>query len=233
MTYDVQLSGRAPMTDSDAAVDRIRRDILSGALAPNEKLRVRELTARYGIGVSPMREALARLAGTDLVRLEGQKGFRVTPISLRDLMDITRTRQVVESKALALAIEAGNDMWEGEILKAFHVMCRELARRGEGSGEWLDSFEARHREFHRALIAACPLQTLKSYCEELYFRKERYRRVLFGYAFDQVDVKAEHENLMDAVLSRDLKSASTILTDHIGLTADLLARLLPEPADAI
>jgi DNA-binding GntR family transcriptional regulator len=223
----LRVDEKASVTASEAAVIQLRKDILSGNLAPNEKLRVRALTARYGIGTSPMREALARLSGTDLVRLEGQKGFRVTPISLRDLVDITSTRKIVEGEALALALEAGNDLWEGEILKTFHVLCRELSRRGDGTSAWLDTFEARHHEFHRALIAACPLNSLKSYCEDLYCRKERYRRVLFGYAFDQVDVRAEHENLMNAVLSRDLQRARKALMEHIGLTADLLARLLP------
>ncbi|MEX0802363.1 MAG: GntR family transcriptional regulator, partial [Candidatus Binatia bacterium] len=89
-----RFGGLESSTDADAAVLQLKKDIVSGSLAPNEKLRVRALTVRYGIGASPMREALARLSGSGLVRLEGQKGFRVTPISHADLLDITRTRQI-------------------------------------------------------------------------------------------------------------------------------------------
>jgi DNA-binding GntR family transcriptional regulator len=227
LTEAQRFSGFESSTDADAAVLQLKKDIVSGSLAPNEKLRVRELTVRYGIGASPMREALARLSGSGLVRLEGQKGFRVTPISHSDLLDITRTRQILEAEALTLAIEAGDDFWEAEILKSFHLLCLELSRRGQGSDTWIDAFEARHHAFHRALIAACPLQMLKSFCDDLYVRKERYRRVLFGHAFEKIDVQAEHENLMEAVLSRDVKRAREILIAHIGLTADLLFTLLP------
>lgn len=215
-------------TDSDSAVLQLKKDILAGHLAPNEKLRVKELIVRYGIGASPMREALARLSGTGLVRLEGQKGFRVTPLAHDDLVEITRTRQVVESEALALAIEHGDDLWEAEIIKAFHLFCRELERRGGGSDAWLDAFEARHHAFHSALIAACPLQLLKLFCDDLYLRKERYRRVMFGYAFKEVEVRSEHEALMRQVLSRDVAKARAALIAHIGITADVLAKLLPE-----
>jgi DNA-binding GntR family transcriptional regulator len=206
---------------------QLKKDILSGSLAPNEKLRVRELIARYGIGASPMREALARLSGSGLVRLEGQKGFRVPPLEHDDLMDITRTRQAIESEALALAIENGDDLWEAEIVKAFHLLCRELERRGAGANTWLDEFEERHHAFHSALISACPLQALKAFCDDLYLRKERYRRVMFGYAFETLDVRAEHESLMNQVLSRDIKKARASLISHIGITADVLAKLLP------
>lgn len=222
-----RLSNGEGSTDSESALLRLKKDILSGSLAPNEKLRVRELIARYGIGASPMREALARLSGTGLVRLEGQKGFRVTPLGHADLIDITRTRQIIESEAIALAIGAGDDLWEGEILKTFHLMCLELGRRGAGSNAWLDAFEGRHHAFHCALIAACPLHTLKAFCDDLYLRMERYRRVLFGYAFETVDVRAEHEALMKAVVSRDVKKARATLIAHIGLTSDLLLKLLP------
>lgn len=224
-----RFSGFEISTDADAAVLQLKKDIVSGGLAPNEKLRVRALTLRYGIGASPMREALARLSGSGLVRLEGQKGFRVTAISHADLLDITQTRQIVEGEALTLAIEAGDDFWEAEILKSFHLLCLELSRRGQGSDAWIDAFEARHHAFHRALIAACPLQTLKSFCDDLYLRKERYRRVLFGHAFEKIDVQAEHERLMELVVSRASKQASESLIAHIGLTADLLFTLLPSP----
>lgn len=227
MTQPWRTASTKTATASESALLQLKKDIVTGSLAPDEKLRVRELIARYGIGASPMREALARLSGMGLVRLEGQKGFRVTPLRHADLIDITRTRQIVESEALTLAIRAGDDQWEGEILKAFHLMCREFGRRGEGSNAWLDAFEARHHAFHGALIAACPLPALKSFCDDLYLRKERYRRILFGYAFAKGDVCAEHETLMKVVLSRNVEEACASLIAHIGLTADLLADLLP------
>lgn len=227
-----RLASSQSVTDSESAVFRLKKDIVSGVLAPNEKLRVRELIARYGIGASPMREALARLSGTGLVKLQGQKGFRVSPLAQDDLMDITRARQIIESEALVLAIESGDDAWEAEIIKTFHLFAREVERREEASDSWLDAFEARHHAFHSSLIAACPVQTLKAFCDDLYLRKERYRRVMFGYRFEKDELIDEHENLMKQILSRDVSNARSALVAHIGITADVLAGLMPSsPSD--
>lgn len=224
-------AGTRAATDADAAMIRLKLDILRGDFAPDERLRVHVLMRKYGIGASPMREALARLAGAGLVRLEGQKGFRVTPIGRADLLDITRSRQIVEPEAFVRAIEVADEFWEAELLKAFHLLRRELARRVDASKEWLDRFEARHHAFHRALIAPCPLRYLRDFCDDLYLRGEWYRRTLLGYSFDTRDVASEHENLMEAALSRDAKRARKELIAHIALTADLLD-LLPQEAKA-
>ena len=85
----------SPATASEMAVRFLMRDLVRGALPPGHKLKLRELTQRYRIGASPMREALAQLASGGFVQLEANKGFRVAPVSLSHLVDITETRQIV------------------------------------------------------------------------------------------------------------------------------------------
>ena len=60
----------------------LRADIINGSLKPGARLRFIELQARYGIGTSPIREALSRLAADRLVIQEVNRGFRVPPVSL-------------------------------------------------------------------------------------------------------------------------------------------------------
>ncbi len=69
-------------TATEAAVKKLKQDIMSGALAPDSQLKMRELKSRYGIGASPMREALAQLAAEGFVHQRAQKGFRVPPVSI-------------------------------------------------------------------------------------------------------------------------------------------------------
>src|SRR5262245_960453 len=97
-------AGAAEPTASEEALALLRRDIVSGALEPDSKLKMRVLKERYGIGSSPMREALAQLAAQGLVHQFSQKGFRVPPLSAAHLADITRSRQLVETEAVKLAI---------------------------------------------------------------------------------------------------------------------------------
>lgn len=212
-------------TATEAAVKKLKQDIMSGALAPDSQLKMRELKSRYGIGASPMREALAQLAAEGFVHQRAQKGFRVPPVSIEELIDITKTRQFVESEAVRLAIENATPEWEEEIVASYHVLERAIVLLKNGEKE-RDYFEERHHRFHRALIAACPLHSLREFCDDLYVRKTRYRRLLGGYGFTAKEVIGEHRVLMDAVLSRKISRAQQVIRAHIAITNDVIAEVL-------
>lgn len=76
------------------ALRRMRADIVAGALKPDQKLSFKYLVSRYGVGTSPLREALCQLAGQGLVDLESQRGFRLAPVSKADLMDVISLRRL-------------------------------------------------------------------------------------------------------------------------------------------
>jgi DNA-binding GntR family transcriptional regulator len=92
-------------TLASSVYDRLRYDILSGALPPDEKLRTEALRDRYGVGNSPLREALNRLSADGLVTREDQKGFRVATVSRADLEELVKTRCWLEEIALRQSIE--------------------------------------------------------------------------------------------------------------------------------
>ena len=213
----------APNTLTEAAHARLRGAILGGTLAPDEKLRLKALSERFGIGATPLREALSRLAAEGLVVAEGQRGFSVPPITRENLLDITRTRQFMEAEALRQAMALGDAAWEDEIVASFHLLKRQLERR-EDSEPWLDTYEVKHQRFHRALIAACPLNALKGFCEALYGQTMRYRRVLTGAGLLTRSVDAHHV-LMEKVLART-PDAPEELAAHIGTTAEAVLAVL-------
>lgn len=215
----------APTTEAAAAVAQLRRDILSGALAPEIKLKVRELTGRYHISASPIREALAQLAASGFVIHHGQKGFRVPPVTIENLIDITESRKIIESEALRLAIRHANSNWEDEIVASYHLFERQVHRFYDGEDRRLDVYEEKHHRFHRALIAACPLGMLKKYCDDLYIRKTRYRMLTRSYGFRKEEVIEEHRILKDAILSRKADAAVGALQSHLGITADIIQKL--------
>lgn len=215
-----------PVTATEAAARRLRADILAGALPPATPLRLRMLADRYNIGATPLREALSRLAAQGVVVSEGQRGFSVPPVTRAHLLDITRSRQLVEPEALRLAMQHGDAGWEDGIVAGFHLLKREMERRVSTDDAWLDAYEAKHHRFHRALIAACPLLAVKDFCDALYEQKTRYRRVLkqAGLLSDRsIEV---HEELMHLALARDAARAPAALAQHIGITAEAVLRLL-------
>lgn len=215
-----------PATAVEAATQRLREEIVAGALVPAARLRLRDLTARFGYGATPLREALSRLAAEGFVVFEGQKGFSVPPVTRAHLLDITRSRQIVEPEALRLAMEHGDAAWEDEIVSSLSLMRREVERRRPDSG-WLDLYEAKHHRFHRALIAACPLVALRAFCDELYMQTTRYRRLMKSAMEDWPRSSAAHQVLGDAVLARD-PAALQGLRDHIGTTATRVLAMLGE-----
>lgn len=209
-------------TASETALRLLRRDLVSGAFKPDSKLKLRVLKERYGIGGSPMREALAQLTAQGLVRQLSQKGFRVPPLSATHLLDITRSRQLLEGEAVKLAIAHGDAAWEDEIVTSFHLLERMFLRIRASKLPDVEEFEARHQRFHRALIAACPLRAITDFCEQLYVQATRYRVLLRRYAFTPESLVAEHRILMGVVLERKRSEAAETLRAHIGITADVL-----------
>lgn len=220
-------------TGSQTAVAYLTRDILSGALPPSGKLKVHDLSARYEIGPTPLREALSQLAASGLVVQQGQRGFHVPPVTREHLLDITHTRQVIEAEAFRLAIEHGDRAWEDDVSAALLILLR-AAERHEPTEAWLDAYEERHRRFHRVLIAPCPFATLRRLCDELYAQKTRYRRFLKSLGKPLDDTIAMHRRLADCALARDAAAGMAEIAAHIGSTAtSLLAVLDAEPAAAM
>ena len=111
-------------TLSERIYNQIRCDILSGKLDPGLKLRFELLRGKYDAGTSTRREGLTRLAAEGLVAAEGQRGFRVAPGSPKDLWDITRLRQQLETEAVRRSIATGDDRWESEVLAAYHRLSK-------------------------------------------------------------------------------------------------------------
>jgi DNA-binding GntR family transcriptional regulator len=214
----------APATAVEAATLRLREEIVAGALPAEARLRLRDLAARTGYGATPLREALSRLAAEGFVVFEGQKGFSVPPVTRAHLLDITASRQFVEPEALRQAMQAGDAAWEDEIVASLSLLGREVERR-TADPVWLDTYEAKHHRFHRALIAACPLASLRGFCDELYMQTTRYRRLMKSVTPDWPRMAAAHQALADRVLARD-PAAMQALREHIGTTATRVLAIL-------
>jgi len=211
------------------AYQRLRKDIITGVLEPGSKLRVEHLRAAYKIGSSTLREALTLLVADALVTAEGQRGFRVAPISMDDLMDVTRMRKMMETLALREAIEKGDDRWEGAIVAAFHRLSRVEGRLAADAAAVADDWEDRNREFHEALIGACASRWIHHFRDILYHQSERYRRFSLVARDGRRDVHAEHQAIMEATLARQPNLACKLTEEHIDNTLAAVKRLLEKP----
>ncbi|EPZ15754.1 transcriptional regulator [Thauera terpenica 58Eu] len=217
-----------PKTLVEGAYQRLRRDIIEGTHAPGDKLRVEHLKEHYDVGAGTLREALLMLVTDALVVAQGQRGFRVAPISLADFEDITRTRVLLETEALRQSIAAGGEEWEAAIVAAFHRLSRAEQRLADHEQGISEEWEMRNRAFHEALISASASRWIRHFQHILYQQSERYRRIsLFRQPIAR-DIHAEHQALFEASLARDATRATSILTEHLLRTLDAVRRM---PAD--
>jgi GntR family carbon starvation induced transcriptional regulator len=213
---------RSINTLAEAAYERLRADILGGRYAGGAKLAVRHLRERYSIGASPLREALNRLAADGFVSLTGQRGFRVAPISVADLRDVTRLRIIFETEALRDSIAAGDDSWEAGIVAAHHRLMKiEQARKPD-----FLAWEERNAAFHDALVAACPSPRLLQFRRNLFDQHKRYRSLSTVRLPLSRDITREHREIMTQALDRDSAGACAAVRVHIQRTAEGLEALL-------
>ena len=217
-------------TLANQAQDLLRRDILSGTLAPGERLRTKDLQARYGLGLSPLRESLQRLSAEGMVVNDAQRGFAVAPVSVAELRDLTVARTALESTMLPMAMQLGGADWEGDIVAAFHRLSRTPLPNDPAAMADASLWELRHRSFHHALVAGCGSPWLLRLHGQLVDQSERYRKIRILHHLEsqaQVrDVNAEHQAVMDAVLRRDAAQAVVLMTQHLVATSDATARLM-------
>ncbi len=209
-------------TLAEQAAQRIEADILAGALAPDSRLGIAEISARYGVGATPLREALSRLAARGLVNAIGKRGFRVQSISREDLADIVRIRSVLEREAIRLSIAAGDGAWEGAIVGALHQLKRYITENPKGFGEGEPAFDALHKQFHASLLAACGSPRLIFACARLYDEAYRYRRLMMATISDPREFMKNHEVLAEAAIERATKRAEALVEAHIASTLRLV-----------
>jgi len=188
-------------------------DILRGALASGQKLKLEALRAAYGAGIGTLRETLSHLTAERLILVEGQRGFEVAPFSAADLHALAGLRLLLEAHATEQAFGAGDLEWEGRVIAAHHVLSQMEDRLHAGEAEALEPWRRFDQQFHRVLISACGSRTLMATHAAVFDRYLRYQNLALGCR-GAIAVE-EHRALLDSALRRDAAAAREILSRHI------------------
>ena len=224
----------ANQTLNASALAQLRSDIIACRLMPNERLRVETLRERYGMGTSPIREALMRLEAEGLVELEQNKGFRVSEVSRENLLDLMRTRIEIETIALRWSLEKGGVDWEASLLRAFHRLSRQSKIDPANPDAISEAWSKEHANLHTALVSACGSPTLLSIRSRLFEQADRYVALSIMSSGPLRDDVTEHKQLMRAALNRELDKTLELNRVHINLTLDKVSASLAAskaPAD--
>ncbi len=232
----------APITKTEAAYQILRREILSTRLAPGAPLKLAVLRASYGIGWTPLREALSRLEAERLVTAISNRGFAVAPVSRAELEDLTRARLVVELPLLREALEHGDQAWEEALVTAHHRLSRCKVAIDEPSEDSLCDWEDKHVAFHFVLLSAARSPWLLRFHANITDQLRRHHRFLEWRPALRLALTDEanqqqprdalrdamaighHTDLMHAALDRDKARAEMLMIEHIGLTLDVYGK---------
>jgi GntR family carbon starvation induced transcriptional regulator len=206
--------------------EALKSDVLIGRVAPNERLHVDALREKYDVSLSPVREALQRLASTGLVVASDRRGFRVAGLSRADLADLGRTRRHIERTAVSEAMRLGGDDWEAEVARAIRALSK-ATRVVEGRLEYSPEWELRHRDFHLSMVKGCGSPRLIQIWSGLFDQGVRYRRIAQMLDLYHGDSPAEHIELSEMVMARDPRALERI-ESHVGVCARLIAETLDD-----
>ncbi|WP_198164466.1 GntR family transcriptional regulator [Rhodoplanes sp. Z2-YC6860] len=196
----------------------LKLDIIQGALAPREQLRINMLCNRYDTGASPLREALNRLSAEGFVVQHDQRGFAVADIPPEDLHELTFTRCLLNEIMIPAALKNGDEAWEERVVIAHHHLSKTPPFTSDGQVN--EEYLSRHREFHMSLLAPCGSRWLLELSEKLFDWALRYQyQALRADIVGSRDVAREHNELVKATLARDVAKSIKLHNEHVRSTS--------------
>jgi GntR family transcriptional regulator, carbon starvation induced regulator len=200
-----------PPTRAQWVDQRLRQAILSGTLAPDERLITAVLSERFSVSPSPLREALQRLAAEGLVEITPQRGARVAALSASDWLEIIELRAILEPVAL-------RDSFAHASAADFAEM--EQARRALAAVIVPDqatplAVAAANRSLHDALLSRATSRQLVRMITVLSAQSMRYHVLALAGVGTSALVLAHGQALQQALRERDADRAEVILTAHL------------------
>jgi GntR family transcriptional regulator, rspAB operon transcriptional repressor len=191
----------------DRVYQVIRKAILTCEFMPGQELREQVLAEKYRVSRSPIRDSLLRLEQESLVTVLPRCGYRVNPISIRDVQDVSGLRRYVEPACAAAAARASD------------IAVRTLDQFRDFIGE--ETYDGANldynRDLHRAIADLAGNSRLAAVEYALIEEFNRLLRLRFRPK-DEVDVASsvrQHHAIIDAIQAHDAEAAHQLSLEHL------------------
>lgn len=208
----------------EQAADAIREMIMSGELADGARLIEADLSARFSISRTPLREALRQLEAEGLVVLHPHRGASVAVMTAAETADLFQVLAELEGLAVRLAVPRIDDVAMRALQRLHDRMIRHKAedRRRE-------CFEV-DQAIHQRLIDIAGNAALASVRVLLMHRARRGRYRAFFTQERWDEAMEEHAALIAAIAARDAEGADALMREHVLHTGQTLCRAMTEGA---
>ncbi|WP_330903019.1 GntR family transcriptional regulator [Sphingopyxis jiangsuensis] len=186
--------------------DRLRGDIISGALAPNQKVTEESLAQRFGVSRGPIRDVLLELSKEGLLITRANRDTRVNDIPPPELQALmVRLRLDIEAYAIRRVAKQASP----ELIERLEAAVAELSRRLR-EGDFTEVTKA-DIAFHRTIVFEAGGEDLANLWQPVIMRmRMNYQRITTP---DQSI--GEHEAILEAIRSGNAKRAEEALRDNI------------------
>ncbi|MDK3073625.1 GntR family transcriptional regulator [Sedimentitalea sp. JM2-8] len=204
----------------DYVVTHLRQMIVSGTLAPGDKIDVTRLAETLDVSLTPIREGLKVLAGEKLVQLVPNKSARVAPITVEDTVKLFDVISGIEALAAELTASRITPA-QLEKLEALHSDMRDFSRRGETK-----SYFALNKKIHDLLVEYSGNEILGEVRSQLARRAERVRFLALASSEHRLSALQDHEDLMEALRQRKPDEVHRIWRAHLISSGQETCRIL-------
>jgi DNA-binding GntR family transcriptional regulator len=198
------------------AYDLLRREIVSCRIFPGMRFTEAELMEKFELGKASCRIALQRLIQGGFVSSMPRHGYRVTPITVKDVDEVFTLRLALEP----LAARAAAGRVNGAQLVRLEQACR--VRIPADVGNQIDFFLEANRSFHMAIADAAGNQRLSRTLSGLLDEMTRLVALGFGVQRVRPNIENDHNLLIDHLVAGDADAAETVARRHVETFRDMV-----------
>jgi DNA-binding GntR family transcriptional regulator len=214
------LAPAAYRTKAEIVYAQLREQILSGGLAPGQRITLAGLAKQLEVSVMPIRDALARLEREGLVSQTPHRDIHVTDLAVHDITQLFDIRGALEALAARTAAQNAASRCAEQLVSA------DARMRGAYAARDFYAMADANWGFHRAILAAAGNPHLARMLEDVWARCFRFR---LGYKLIPGRAEAtftEHAAIIAAMRAGDEAAVAAAAQDHVGQAARDLLRVL-------
>ena len=189
--------------------NHIRKQILNGTIAPDERLVEAKIAKEIGTSRTPVREALHSLELEKLIISIPSVGYVVKPLSEEDVSQICEIRILIETLAVRWAIQNAHKKLIKELAKNISTSGREVEKGNTKAFIELDG------QFHEIISKHSGSERLLELMQTLRQHMLRYRTQSIFLKNVALRAIEGHKNILEAIETGDMQKVSEAMSRHI------------------
>lgn len=205
---------------SDQIADALEALILDGTFSDGERLNEQQLSIRFNVSRTPMREALQRLATSGLVVQRPRRGVFVSQPGPIELMEMFEVMAELEAACAGFAASRITDAALAE-LHASNARCNAAVEAGDA-----DLYYRENEQFHAIIYRQSGNRFLEAECLRLNKRLHPFRRLQLRLRGRMVQSMREHEAIVSALEQGDGPAASQAIRSHVAVQGEKFHHLM-------